>query len=57
MNKFKISFCKSGGIMLCLFNVYAYVSVPTMAKQAEAKEMRLSEVGWFEDSYNIIGGE
>lgn len=54
MNKFKISFCKSGSIMLCFFLVFMLFSVPTMAKQAEAKNETV-EVGWFEDSYNIIG--
>lgn len=54
MNKFKISFCKSGSIMLCLFFMFMLFSVPTMAKQAEAKNETV-EVGWFEDSYNITG--
>lgn len=36
------------------FLMFMLFSVPTMAKQAEAKNETV-EVGWFEDSYNIIG--
>ena len=54
MNKLKKSFCKSGSFLLCLFLMFTLVSVPTMAKETDAKTKTV-QAGWFEDSYNITG--
>ena len=52
MDKCKMSFCKSGSLMLCLFLLFTLFSVPVKAKEADAETI---QVGWFEDSYNITG--